>query len=342
MRECLNVSEYGEPRFKNWLERRICRSRFNEAKLTFNQLAKWYLEERKKTKAFKAYRRIKIAINNFNKKFGNTRVADITPVKIENFQHERNEAGKAKATIDLEVGSVRAMINVAFKERMVPGYAVLAFKEADNLLSGDENARDRYLEWQEYEKLIGVAKDHLKPVLMVAYQTAMRKSEILKLTWDRVDLENRFIILKRGDTKTKQPRIVPIFDKILPVFEELYDQQSQPNLGRVFNYQNQALRDISSSFVTACKDAGIKYGKLVEDGFIFHDLRGTCITNWRRKGIPDHIIMLMSGHKSNRMLQRYDRSDERDVLYARRVMDDEIGEVSPRVVHVPQLVFGNR
>ena len=38
----------------------------------------------------------------------------------------------------------------------------------------------------------------------VAYLTGMRGGEILKLTWEKVDLKSGFIRLKAEDTKTRK------------------------------------------------------------------------------------------------------------------------------------------
>ena len=53
-------------------------------------------------------------------------------------------------------------------------------------------------------RLYSEAADHLKPILLVAYRLGMRYSEIVQLTWDRVDRERGLITLRSIDTKTKQ------------------------------------------------------------------------------------------------------------------------------------------
>jgi integrase len=68
---------------------------------------------------------------------------------------------------------------------------------------GDDNQ-------DEWERLHYAAADHLKPVLLVAYHLGPRLSEILRLTWDRVDLSRGFIKLRGVDTKTGEPRLVPM------------------------------------------------------------------------------------------------------------------------------------
>lgn len=62
--------------------------------------------------------------------------------------------------------------------------------------------RDRILSSEEWEKLYAAAADHLKPILLVAYHLGPRLSEILNLTWDRVELARGSIKLRSVDTKT--------------------------------------------------------------------------------------------------------------------------------------------
>ena len=49
---------------------------------------------------------------------------------------------------------------------------------------------------------------HIKPIVTIALYTGMRKSEILQLKWDNVDLKHGFILLEV--TKNGERREIPI------------------------------------------------------------------------------------------------------------------------------------
>ena len=62
-------------------------------------------------------------------------------------------------------------------------------------------------------------------------------------------------------------------------------------VGRVIILEGKPLSEVKRSFNTACKKAGI-------EDFTFHDLRHTCINNWRLQGHDFFRIMAASGHKT--------------------------------------------
>ena len=45
----------------------------------------------------------------------------------------------------------------------------------------EDNIRNSMVEELEFKRLFNAADDHLKPILLVAYDTGMRKSSILNL-----------------------------------------------------------------------------------------------------------------------------------------------------------------
>jgi len=66
-----------------------------------------------------------------------------------------------------------------------------------------------------------------------------------------------------------------------------------------------------------CKDVGISYGRKVQDGFTFHDLRHTAKTLMRKAGVDKNVRGVIFGHSvSGDMDFRYDHVDEADLLDA--------------------------
>ena len=88
-------------------------------------------------------------------------------------------------------------------------------------LPDPQNARDRVLTEEEWSRLYHVAKPHLRPVLLTAYQLGQRLSEIVGITWDRIDLKGGFITLRSQDTKTKKPRQVPMTSDVKATLHRL-------------------------------------------------------------------------------------------------------------------------
>ena len=76
----------------------------------------------------------------------------------------------------------------------------------------EDNKRLRFLSVNEINMLLHACDKHLKPVVIVALNTGMRRGEILGLTWDRVDLKHGFIYLEDHMTKAGKRREVPIND----------------------------------------------------------------------------------------------------------------------------------
>jgi integrase len=74
--------------------------------------------------------------------------------------------------------------------------------------------------------------------------------------------------------------------------------------------------DIRKPFQRACKDAGIASGQ--DAGVVPHDLRRTSITEARRAGIPESVVMKMSGHKTRSVFARYNIVEEDDLEEAVR------------------------
>jgi integrase len=95
----------------------------------------------------------------------------------------------------------------------------------------------------EWPRFYEAAQPHLRPILLLAYHLGQRLSEIVELTWDRVDLRRGFILLRPVDTKTKQRREIPLTPMVKATLQQLAKVR-RLETSRVFLYKS-ALNDAS-------------------------------------------------------------------------------------------------
>ena len=139
----------------------------------------------------------------------------------------------------------------------------------------------------------------LKSVVITALNPGMRKSEILNLTWYRVDLRDGFILIDK--TKNGERREIPI-----TVTRSVLRQTLQGIVRRIdipyvfFNPQTETpfQKDWKKSFHTALKKAGIQ-------DFKFHDLRHTFASQLVMAGVDLVSVKELLGHKNFKMTLRY-------------------------------------
>jgi integrase len=137
-------------------------------------------------------------------------------------------------------------------------------------------------------------------------------------------MKRRFITLRRGDTKTKTPRQVPMIPDVKLALQRL-SKMSSLSTRHVFTYKGEPLKRISRSFKTALKEASII-------DFRFHDLRHCASTNLRRAGVDTATAMKIVGHKSEKMWKRYNAIEERDLTQAAQKVHKYLQENTPRTL----------
>jgi integrase len=228
------------------------------------------------------------------------------------------------------------MFNVARKGLIALKDGVLAENPVSAVTFLDEqNVRDRVLTADEFQRMLNVSPDYLRPVLICAYHTGMRKEEILGLTWDRVDLKGGFIRLKEADTKTGERRSIPIGQELQEVLQSLplaLDPQGN-RVPYVFTRKGQHIKSIREIWTRVCRDVG-----LVD--VVFHDLRHTATTNLRWAGVAALTAMKITAHKTMAVFKRYNTIDEPDLLAAQQRVDVYLGQNSHLNSHQASAVTG--
>lgn len=158
---------------------------------------------------------------------------------------------------------------------------------------------------KELDRPLVVAPRWLQPIMMVAYDSGMRRGEIAQLRWSQIDMKAHVIKLTSSDTKTDEKRLVPLSDRLLEMLSDTPRHVS----GYVFVTCNGRPYDpskISAAFKKACARAQLA-------NVVFHDLRPSCCTNMRRAGVDTLTTMAIFGHKSIQVFKRYNTIAPQDL-----------------------------
>ncbi len=223
-----------------------------------------------------------------------------TDLMVRGLRSEKAKGGKGKnirglkpASINRILSTVKHMFSKAVDWEMVEADILKKLRRVKQL---KEQGRLRYLTAKEAQGLVSVCDDHLRPIVMTALLTGMRRGEILNLRWDQLDMQHDFILLDK--TKNGERREIPINATLKAMFHRLPRRIDCPY---VF-HDPQTLKpygEVKHSFNTAVARAGIK-------DFHFHDLRHTYASLAIMSGEID-ITTLKSllGHKDIKMTLRY-------------------------------------
>ena len=135
--------------------------------------------------------------------------------------------------------------------------------------------------------------EQLKHIIPLAIETAMRRSELLSIRWEHVDLDRRSIYLDK--TKNGLSRTVPLSPRALQVLQSM----KQARVGPVFTL---AASSVSQAFQRAVERAGI-------DRVRFHDLRHEATSRLFERGLNVIEVARITGHVTLSMLDRYTHLD---------------------------------
>jgi len=228
---------------------------------------------------------------------------------VEKYQSQRlqepTQQGKPRSTANVNrtIAVLKRMFNLAVREELADKNPTWKIK-----MLAENNARDRILSSEEFDRLLSHLPRHAALIVHFAYLTGMRASEIFNLIWDKVDFKQLVIRLEAADTKTSEPRVIYLNEEVLGILNEAGRVRGLVQ-NRVFTHKGRSMASIKTCFKTACQKAGIT-------NFRFHDLRHTFNTKMRKAGVDHSVIMKLTGHKSPSMFQRYNTVDLADAKEA--------------------------
>lgn len=216
--------------------------------------------------------------------FGHYSLAGLTP-NVLNAWRDRRLQCVSSSTVNRELSALGAALTWAIKDRGMglanPAHAVQRFPAGE--------LRERRLDADEQRRLLDNLVPWLRPMVMLALETAMRRGELLALRWEHVDLKERMAYLM--DTDVGQGRTVPLSSGAVAVLEALPRDDEE----RVFRRTAQA---VQLAWNRGCEQAGLK-------DLQFRDLRHEATARLALKLSNVFELSAVTGHKDLRSLQRY-------------------------------------
>jgi len=262
---------------------------YEDKKIHFDKYGQQYLDYSKANKAWSTYkRRDRVNIDHLTSFFKNKYLYEITPQMIEKYKAMRLEK-VAPATVNRELACLKHMFTKAIEW----GYVKANPVKKVNLLK-EPPGRLRYLKPEEVDVLLNACANHIRPIVITALNTGMRKGELLNLKWADIDLNNRKITVVNA--KSNESRVIPM-NKTL---HEALLTLSQNTKGEyVFSDKyGRPYGDVKKGFSSALKRAGI-------EDFRFHDLRHTFGSHLVMRGVDLRTVQQVMGHKDIKMTIRY-------------------------------------
>lgn len=275
--------------------------------IRFEDFAKEFFELHSKVNK-KSWDRDEVLIKHLNKAFKDKFLLEITPMAVEQYKNERRQV-VAPATVNREVACLKCILNKAVEWNKIKDNPIRNIK-----LFRENNSRVRFLEKEEIAKLLANSSKHLRPLLVVAFNTGMRKSEIFHLKWHDCNFAKGFIYILAS--KNGERRELPMNEAVKTALIQVRKQKHSPYI--FCNKNGQPFTNVRKSFSTALKKTGIK-------DFRLHDCRHTFASQLAMSGVDLNTIRELLGHKSLDMTLRYSHLSQDHKKRAVDVLDGQMG-----------------
>ena len=174
----------------------------------------------------------------------------------------------------------------------------------------ESKGREVYLTAGEARALIDACSPMLRPAVLLAFSTGMRRGELLALRWRCVDLVRKEIRVEAATEKAGRGRTVPLTAEAVATLKALKDARPLPALdasdavlvlGDGKPLPVTALRSMFDRTVTGCQ--GIPLDK--REAVSFHALRHSAASLMVAAGVPVLDVARVLGHSTLAVTMRY-------------------------------------
>ena len=298
----------------------------------------WVMAHRKWGKA--TVSRLNYCFSGFEEKGLN----DITAWDIEKWRSTELKAGRKASGINRDLDDIKAAMAKAVEWKILKTNPIASVKRKKvdrspkvRFLDQSEEARlrdalkQRELSLQQerqnantwrrergYSELPARKRDHLRPIVLLAMNTGMRRGELFHLRWNDVDLERALLTIRGEDAKSGATRYIPLNAESQEVLIDWRPLDIDPNDLLFPGRSGSRLDNINSAWRSLMKLAEIT-------AFRFHDLRHHFASRLVQEGVNLNTVRELLGHRDISMTLKYAHLAPKHTAaaVAKLVWDDE-------------------
>jgi integrase len=246
--------------------------------------------------------------------FGDTPLPKLSTSDVERYKKKRLEQdvhqntlkdgkfiykGKTKpGTINRELAALSHLFSKAVE------WGWLDHKPAVIKRLKEDNGRITYLNVEQMDRLLKAAQEdqniQIYPFILIGLETSMRKSEILAIRREHINLDQQIISIPKAKAGSREQPITAHLAEFLKEYVKTLPVGTQWLFPSPAPKKNGHTVNIDKAFRRVVVKAGLDKSLVVR-----HTLRHTAITHLVQAGVDLPTVKRISGHKTLSMVERY-------------------------------------
>jgi integrase len=285
-----------------------------QAPQTLKEASHGWLELKRPTLAPKSHLIERTNLSHILPVLGQKLISELDANDISRYQQQRLKDTAAPKTINLEVGTIRAIMR---------RHRIWANLQPDVRMLAAPDDVGKALSLEDEKRLLDACAESrsrsLLPAVLLAMNTGMRYSEIRLLRWEQLDLDRRTVRVGKSKTAAGTGRSIPLNDKATKVLK-FWAEQFQEREPEHFVFPSERYGAGGDDFeptvfdvdptkaIGSWKEAWESVKRKTDIEIRFHDLRHTCVTRMLEGGVPLSVVGSILGWSpatTARMAKRY-------------------------------------
>jgi integrase len=274
-----------------------------------------WLKLKEKVRAEKTMSRYHQVVRDFIRSLGaraDLSLPHLLSKDILNYRDSLRASSRTERTANLSVKVVSAALNSAFRQQHIAHNPALAVEQ----LKVRESEKRTFTD-EQVDKLLENSEGDWRRAILFAYCTGARLSDVAKMRWENVDLQEKFVNFTQSKPRGKL-QSTPLHSCLC---RELL---KQPGVGKAFLFPSLAAikgtggrYGLSGRFRQIMEKAGIDpIVKQRDDGtrsvaaLSFHSFRHGVASELTNRGVPEETRMKLLGHSSREVHRGYSHQEK--------------------------------